>query len=188
MAMRKIREAIVASSRTDSFASSAYAFIIRAAILQNHMESYHPALLHLLRKFYNSPNFSASEKHEFVGYYILDVACRQGDLAGAFKTRNIYGHRDKRVELVLEALVHGNWFIFWKVEQLLNDYQKQLMRSGEDLMRKHALRCLGRTYLTIDRPFFQKATGKPWDELKTQENLGWEQDGEKIIIKQTKRK
>ena len=188
MAMRKIREAIVASSRSDVFAVSAYAFIIRATILEKHPESYHPALLYLLRKLYISSTLSASEKQEFVGYYILDRGCRQGDLAGAFKARNIYRYRDNRVELVLQALVHGNWFVFWKTKQSVNEYQKRLMECGEDLMTKHVLKCLGRSYITIDRPYAEKATGKPWKELEEQENVGWEQDGGKITIKQVKRK
>ncbi len=186
--MRKIREALVASSRTDAFALGAYTFIIRATILERHVESYHPALLHLLRKFYTTPTFSGSEKHEFLGYYILDLACRQGDLVRAFKVRNMYGYRDTWVKLVFSALVHGNWFIFWKVKQLMNEYQKRLMESGEDRMRQHALKCLGRSYLSINTNYVQNATAKPWKELKEQENLGWQQDGETIIIKQIKRK
>lgn len=152
------------------------------------MESYHPALLHLLRKFYNSPTLSASEKHEFLGYYILDLACRQDDLAGAFKARNSYRYRGASVELVLKALAHGNWFVFWRTKPLVDKYQKRLMEWGDDSMRKHALKCLGRSYLNINKDYIQQATRKCWKELKEQEGLSWEVDGELIIIKQTKRK
>lgn len=152
------------------------------------MESYHPALLHLLRKLYTASTLSASEKHEFVGYYILDLACRQGDLAEAFAARNMYKYRNTQVELVLRALVHGNWFVFWQINQMVNDYQKRLMELGEDPMRKHTLKCLGRSYLSVNRLYVEKATGRRWKELKDQENLGWEQDGEMIIIKQIRRK
>ena len=188
MAMRKIREAIIASSRTDAFATSAYTFIIRATILENHMESYHPALLHLLRIFYNSPTLSASEKHEFMGYYILDLACRQDDLAGAFKARNLYRYKDTPVELVLKALAHRNWFVFWRTKPLVNKYQRRLIELGEDAVRKHALKCLGRSYLNINKQCIQQATGKCWKELKEQEGLSWELEGEIVIIKRTMRK
>jgi len=188
MAMRKIREAIVASSRIDAFAASAYSFIIRATIMEKHVESYHPALLHLLRKLYNTSSCSASEKHEFVGYYILDLACRQSDLAGAFAARNMYDFRGTRVELVLKALVHGNWSVYWKSKRSVNEFQKRLMELGEAPMRKHALKCLGRSYLSASMLYVEEATGMHWKELKDQETLGWEQDGEMIIIKQIKRK
>ena len=188
MAMRKVREAIVASSRNDAFAMSAYIFIIRTTILEKHPKSYHPALLHLLRKFLNSSILSASEKHEFIGYYILDLACRQVDLAEAFRARDVYDYKDAQVESLLKAIVHGNWFVFWNIGHCVNKYEKRLMEFGEDRMRKHALKCLGRSYLNIKEAYLQKATGKRWRELKEQENLGWQQDGEVIIIKQVKKK
>ena len=188
MAMRKIREAIIATSRTDAFATRAYTFIIRATILEKYMESYYPALLYLLRKFYHSPLLSASEKHESIGYYILDLACRQEDLAEAYRARNMYDYRDTQVESVLKALVQGNWFIFWNMGQQVDKYQQRLMEFGEGTMRKHALKCLGRSYLNIKEIYLQRATSKCWEELKEQENLGWQQDGEMIIIKQIKKK
>ena len=188
MAMRKIREAIVATSRTDAFAIRAYTFIIRATIMEQHPESYQPALLHLLRKLFSSPNASASEKYEFIGYYILDLACRQGDLAEAFRARNIYGHKDIQVESVLRALVHWNWFAFWNIREQVNEYQKRLMGFREDIMRKHAVKGLSRSYLNINRAYVEQATGKSWKELKELENLGWKQDGETIVIKQIKTK
>jgi len=49
MAMRKLREVIVASKRVDDFSIQVYIFCIRLSILSKHVESYHPAILHLLR-------------------------------------------------------------------------------------------------------------------------------------------
>ena len=188
MAMRKLREAIVATSRTDAFAIGVYEFVIRAAILEKHVESYQPALLHLLRTLYTSPALSTSDRNEFEGYYILDLACRQGNLAGVFKARNIYGYRDTRVELVVNAMVQGNWSVFWRVKQMVNEHQKRLMEWGEDSMRKHALRCLGRSYLSVDRLYFERSTGWHWKDLKEHEDLGWKKENDKIIIKPAKRK
>ena len=107
-AMRKIREAIVATSRTDAFALRAYLFIIRATILVKSMEAYHPALHHLLHNIHPVSHLSAPEQHEFVGYSILDAACRQKDIALAYELRNKYHHRNARVDMVLHALVHEN--------------------------------------------------------------------------------
>lgn len=187
LAMRKTREAIVATSRTDSFALRAYLFIIRATILTKHMESYHPALLHLLRNIHPSSALSASEQHEFVGYHILDVACRQGDLAAAYELRNKYHYKDTRVETVLHALVHDNWFMFWRVERLVDGYQKRLMEWSNDSMRKHALKCLGKSYLSAEKAYVEKVAERDWEQLKKKDSVGWELNGEIVTIRRVKR-
>ena len=188
MAMRKLREAIVATTRTDAFATHAYVFIIRTTVLEKHVESYHPALLHFLRRFHKSPKLSASEKHEIVGYYVLDLACRQGDLAGAFKAQHLYNFTDTSVELVLKAIVRGNWVAFWTVKRLMDERQQSLLELGEARMRKHAVNCLGRSYLSVDKIYVEKATGWQWKDLKEHEKLSWEQDNDRIMMKQYRRK
>lgn len=183
LAMRKIREAIVATSRTDAFALRAYLFIIRATILVKSMESYHPALHHLLRNIHPKSPLSAPEQHEFVGYYILDAACRQKNIALAYELRNQYHHRNARVDMVIHALVHENWFIYWKVQKLVDGYQKRLMEWGNDDMRKHALKCLGRSYLKAEKTYVEKAAGRDWEQLKKQDNVGWELTGNIVTIR-----
>ena len=186
LAMRKVREAIVATRRTDTFAQRAYLFIIRATILTKHMESYHPALVHLLRNIHPYSALSVSEHHEFVGYHILDVACRQEDLSAAYELRNKYRYRDARVEMVLQALVHDNWFVFWRVQKLVDGYQKRLMEWGNDTMRKHALKCLGRSYFSAEKAFVEKVAERDWGELKSQDNVGWELSGDVVTIRRVK--
>lgn len=121
-AMRKLREALVASARLDPFARDVYVFIIRATIFVRHMESYHPALLHLLSRINPVVPLTATELQEFLGYYILDLACRQADLGSAFAVRFRYAYSDERVDAVLKALVHGNWFVFWRMRDEVSEY------------------------------------------------------------------
>ena len=188
MAMRKVREAIVASDRKDTFALQAYTFMIRATILMKHMESYHPALLHLLRHIHPVIPLTASEHHEFVGYYILDVSCRQNDLATAYKVRCRYNYQDVRVEAVLKALVHGNWYAFWKVKALMSDYQQRLLEYGEERMRQRALDCLGKSYLSVDRGFLERSAHRRWEELKEKSNLDWQLEADLVTIRRIKRR
>lgn len=188
MAMRKLREGLVASARTDPFAQRAYVFIIRAAILTRHMESYHPALLHLLRRIHEAAPLAASEHHEFVSYYILDVACRQGDLAAAYAARNLYQYRDRRVEQVLTALAHDNWYSFWSIGTRVDGYQKRLMEWADDRMRTHALKCLGKSYLSVEKAYVESAADREWDALRERNKVGWELDGDKVIIRKVKGK
>lgn len=186
MAMRKVREAIVASSRTDAFAMKAYLFIIRAAILTRHMESYHPAILHLFTKIHPTSPLSMLEHHEFVGYNILDLACRQNDLAQAYNVRNRTGYRDARVEMILQAIVHGNWCKFWNAHRSADEYQKRLMEWHRDDVRKHVLKCFGRSYLVVDKSYVETAAASSWEHLQNENCLGWELNGEAVTIRRIK--
>lgn len=187
-AMRKLREALVASARLDAFARDAYVFIIRATILVKHMESYHPALLHLLSRIRPAITLPASELHEFLGYYILDLACRQADMGSAFAVRFRYAYSDERVDLVLKALAHGNWWVFWRMRDEVNEYQRRLIEGAEDQMRKHALACLGRSYLEADKAFVEKASDRDWENLKRVDKVDWELNSEVVMIRRAQRK
>lgn len=188
MAMRKVREAIVASGRKDAFAIRAYAFIIRATILMRHMESYHPALLHLLRNLHTSTPLTASEHHEFVGLYVLDLSCRQNDLATAYKVGCHYKYKNAKVERVLKALVHGNWYAFWKIKTLMSDQQQQLLEYAEEGMRRRALDCLGKSYLSVDKRFLERSAKRQWEQLKDEYDVDWKLEADVVTIRQIKRK
>ena len=188
MAMRKIREAVVSSARKDTFALRAYVFIIRATILAKHMESYHPALLHLLHTIHPVTHLTTIEYNEFVGYYILDLACRQNDLAAAYRVKSQYRYKDDQVEAIVKALVHGDWFTFWDIEYQITSYQKRLMEWTEDEVRSRALGCLGKSYLSVDKKFLEKAIHWQWEELVEKKNIGWQLEGDVVIIRRIKAK
>lgn len=187
-AMRKLREALVASARRDTFARDVYVFIIRATISAKHMESYHPALLHLLSRIHPVVPLLTSELQEFLGYYILDLACRQADLGSAFAVRYRCAYSDERVDTVLKALVHGNWWVFWRMKDEVNEYQKRLMEWADDQMRKHALECLGRSYLKAEMAFVEKASNRDWENLRKVDKVKWELTGEVVMIRRAQRK
>lgn len=188
MAMRKIREAIVSSARKDTFALQAYVFIIRATILAKHMESYHPALLHLLHTIHPVTPLTTVEYNEFVGYYILDLACRQNDLAAAYHVKSRYKNKDDQVEAVVKALVHGDWCTFWNIESLVTSHQKSLMEWTEHEIRLRALGCLGKGYLSVDKKYLEKAIHWRWEELVEKKNIGWQLEGDVVIIRRIKGK
>ncbi|KAK4158083.1 hypothetical protein C8A00DRAFT_28981 [Chaetomidium leptoderma] len=54
-ALRKLREALVATRRHDHFSIQVYLFSIRLGILASSYETYYPSLLHLLRNNNNQP-------------------------------------------------------------------------------------------------------------------------------------
>lgn len=183
MGMRKLREAIVASARNDPFARAAYVFIIRRTILWGQPESYHPALLHLLRLMHPVMPLSKAEEKEFVGYFLLDLACRQRDFATAFRIRKWYHYRVETVDMVLAAMVHGDWVLFGSTKQKAGMYERRLMGWADESMASHAVQCLGKSYLSLPRCYVERCTGMSWEKLRELMNLSWKLDGEMIVIK-----
>ena len=183
MAMRKLREGIVGSGRADEFAAAVYMFVIRAAILTATFESYHAALLHLLYRIHPNTPLPSADLHDFVGYHILDVACRLGDYGEAFAIRNRSAFRDERVEGVLLALVRDDWTAFWRLKLVVDGYQRALMGWAEEGVRKHALKCLGRSYLSVDKTYVEACGGRSWEELKALNGVGWELEKGRVIIR-----
>jgi hypothetical protein len=186
MAMRKLREGIVASNRVDGFSVQAYIFCIRLSILVKHMESYHPAILHLLKRMHTVLPLTNTELQEFVGYLVLDLACRQNDLAQAYLVRQSYGLHDAKVDSVLRALAHDNYFLFWRVKRTVDGHKAKLMEFAEDGMKMQTLKCLGRSYLSIDLPSLEQYTNTSWTSLTKDHAVGWQLEGTKVIVRKPK--
>lgn len=188
MAMRKLREGIVASNRVDDFSIQAYIFCIRLSVLVKHMESYHPAILHLLRKMHTVQSLTNTELQEFVGYLVLDLACRQNDLAQAYSVRHEYSLHDPKIDAILRALTHDNYLLFWKVKRSVDGHKAKLLEFAEDGIKRQALKCLGRTYFSIDLASLEQITNTPWKVLTKEYGVGWQLDGTKVIIRKPKTK
>jgi len=182
-ALRKLREAVTATGRKDQFAQRAYIFNVHAAILCKDWESYSPALTSLLNVIHPATPLSSTELHEYIGYMILDQACRQGDIAGAHETRLKYRYTDRRVEMVLKALVADNWVVFWKMKKAVDGYQRRILEFAEQGTRVHALKCLGKGYMSADRRYVERCADRQWADL-VQDGVGWElTEMDKVIIK-----
>ncbi|KAF2178801.1 hypothetical protein K469DRAFT_598247 [Zopfia rhizophila CBS 207.26] len=185
-ALRKLREAITATARRDHFAQRAYIFNIHAAVLCKDWESYSPALLSLLNMIHPQIPLSPTELHEYVGYLILDLACRQGDLAEAYEAKLRYKYSDRRVEQVLSSLVNDNWVVFWKMKKAVDGYQRRILEYAEQGIRLHALKCLGRGYMSAERGYVERCADRKWTDL-VKDGVGWElAEGDKVIIKKPK--
>ena len=186
MAMRKLREATVATSRKDLFAQKAYMFIIRTAILLKNMESYHPALLHLLNYIHPMCPLPAAELHEFIGYHLLDLACRQGDFNGTYAARQHFKYFDRRIDKILSALVHDDWVVYWLVKGKVDGHVRALMEWADDGLRLHALKCLGRSYFTAEKSYVERCTSMGWNDLVKKMEVGWQLEGDKVTIRRPK--
>jgi hypothetical protein len=180
-ALRKLREAITASSRTDVFARRAYYFNIHVAILCHDWESYVPALHSLLYTLHPKSPLPAHDLKDFVGLQILDQACRQADPAGARETKLRFGFADRRVEAVMRALVADDWVGFWRVRRSVDGYQRSVMEWAEGRVRVHALKCVGKSYLRADRRFVERVADRGWGEL-VRDGVGWELDDDGGVV------
>ncbi|KAB5539514.1 hypothetical protein GE09DRAFT_1290604 [Coniochaeta sp. 2T2.1] len=190
-ALRKLREGIVASSRTDPFAAQVYLFAIRLGILCAHPETYHPALLHLLRTIHprgssgqgQQPPLTSVELHEATSYLVLDAACRRGDLAEAYRLRNAYRLKDGKVDAVLAALVRDDWVAFFKVKGAVDGHRARLLEFAEDGVRRHLLKAFSRAYLAVPLGWLEGSMGMGWEEMRGRYKVGWELEGGKVVIR-----
>ncbi|KJZ73270.1 hypothetical protein HIM_07274 [Hirsutella minnesotensis 3608] len=185
-ALRKLREGVVASKRADDFAVQAYLFCIRLSILVKQPESYHPAILHLLRTIHPRQPLTSVELQEVVGYLILDTACRRRQLAEAFALRRHHGLRDAKVNAVLAALVHDNCVAFCRIKRVVDGHRARIMEWAEADLRLHALKCISKTYMEVDVGFLERVTGSTWRELKDKDGVGWELDRQTVTIRRVR--
>ncbi|KAI2621183.1 hypothetical protein GGR54DRAFT_600506 [Hypoxylon sp. NC1633] len=185
-ALRKLREGIVASKRVDDFAIQVYLFCIRLSVLVKHPESYHPAILHLLRRIQPKHSMTSVEMSEVVSYLILDTACRRNNLAEAFTLRHKYRLRDAKVDAVLDALAHDNYIKFNRLKGRVDGHKAKLLEYAEGNMRKHLLKCFGRAYLSVDLNFLEICAGSKWASLMVDDGVGWELEGGSVVIRKVK--
>lgn len=188
MAMRKLREGILGSRRHDTFAQQAYTFMIRASILVRSWESYQPALLHLLQHMHPHVPLAEQDVQEFVGYHILDLACRQSELADALTVERAYKHKDGTVTSILRALVQNNWVNFWRARAGANNHQRAIIDFAAERIRSHALECLGRSYMNADKAYIERSGGASFEDI-IGTGLRWQLEGSgNVIIRKPKAK
>ncbi|KAK4677763.1 hypothetical protein QC764_301630 [Podospora pseudoanserina] len=189
-ALRKLREALVATQRRDPFTIQVYLFAIRLGILAKSFESYYPALLYLLRSVHPFSNLTSVELAECVSYLVLDTACRRQDLAGAFKLRKEYKLKDKKVDAVLKALVGDNYVLWWRVKRGVDGYRVKLMEFADGDVKRRTLMAMGRAYLSLPREFLESQMEESWEGLRSKYGVGWElggEKGEKVVIRKVGR-
>lgn len=126
-------------------------------------------------------------------YLILDLVCRQKELAAAYGLRatswakqNFHG---REVNDIIDAVVTRNWVKFWRVRRKADGYVRAVMQWAVGELRRDTLKAFGRAYMGCDvRWILQSATGNEmeWEELVRRENVGWTREGDKITIRKPK--
>ncbi|KAK3399860.1 hypothetical protein B0T20DRAFT_434352 [Sordaria brevicollis] len=185
-ALRKLREALVASSRIDDFTTQVYLFAVRLGILSSSFETYLPSLLYLLRVIHRSPShpLTSVEYHEVVSYLVLDTACRRGDLAEAYNFRNRYGLKDAKVDATLKALVMDDWVAWRRTKRSVDGYRVRLMEFAEPGIRQTILKAFGRAYLSVGYEYLEEVMGMKWEEMVRGYGVGWErEDSGRVVIR-----
>lgn len=188
MAMRKLREGIIASARADQFALDAYKYIIRTAVSWQSYEAYQPALLHLLHRIHPRNPLSASDLIEFVSYRVLDLACRLAEYGQAYMVRAEWGLENDAVDKVLASLVRNDWRAFWVSREKADAHQASLIALAEPRVQSSAIQSLTRTYFTVDSAFVLACTGKTVEELVQSRVVDWSVEGAKVTVRRVKGK
>ncbi|KAL9620185.1 MAG: hypothetical protein Q9160_005300 [Pyrenula sp. 1 TL-2023] len=199
LALRKLREALLASSTSPLFSQRVHVFSIRLSILALHPPSYYPSLLHLLFTLHRPHHpLPTSELSELTTYLILDLACRQREFATAYAlrahSRSLFAYQNRNVDAVLDAVVRDNWVAFWRVRRKVDGYTRAVMGWAMEPMRRTALKAIGRSYLACPVGWVLESTSggeMEWEELVRRENVGWIREGEggeRVVIRKIKPK
>lgn len=116
-------------------------------------------------------------------------------MAAAFdlraKARKEHAFHSQTIDRILAALMHDNWVMFWQVRKSVDSYFRALMNWAVDRIRRHALKAVGSAYLSVHVSWIVGGcTGDDedwtWDKLVETDKLGWQKEGEKIIIRRPK--
>ncbi|KAG5952101.1 hypothetical protein E4U53_001622 [Claviceps sorghi] len=185
-ALRKLREGIIASKRVDDFAAQAYLFCIRISILAKQPESYHPAILHLLRTIHPRHSLTSFERAEVAGYLVLDAVCRRKQAAEAIAICHQYRLQDTKVKAVLYALIRKNYVVFRRLQRDMDGYKARLMEWADRDIRIHTLKCLGRAYHSVGLSFLENITASKWKSLTQNDDVGWDLEEDKVVIRRLK--
>ncbi|GAQ43270.1 hypothetical protein AtubIFM55763_003409 [Aspergillus tubingensis] len=199
LSLRKLREAVLATSSTIpiSFSQQVHIFSIKFAIQARHPPSYFPSFRYILEELHTSSHpLPDSDLKDLISYWILDYACRQEDMVAAYqlraRARRRYGFQSSTIDRVLNALAHDNWIVFWQIRQDVDSRMRAVMNWAEDRVRRHALKAVGKAYLSTDtRWVTEGCTGDSnwtWENLVKAESLGWEKEGDRIIIRKPKQR
>ena len=128
-----------------------------------------------------------------VTYQILDLACRQDDLAAAFNLRwrsqKSFGYENRDVNCVLSAFATGIWVSFWRVRRRVDGFFRALLHWEITKVRRTALKIIGRSYVSSELSWIlQSSAGAEmdWEELVKQEDVGWSRDGDQVTIRKPK--
>ncbi|GES58408.1 SAC3/GANP/Nin1/mts3/eIF-3 p25 [Aspergillus terreus] len=199
LSLRKLREAVLATASTIpvSFSQRVHLFSIKLSIQAKHPPSYFPSLRYVLEKLHTTSHpLPEPQLRDVISYLILDYACRQEDLVAAFElraqARSRHSFQSDTVDRVLTALAHDNWVVFWQVRRVVDSPTRAVMDWAADRVRRHALKAVGSAYLNVGVQWVTEGCtgdkGWTWEALAEKEKLGWEKEGDKIIIKRPRLK
>lgn len=94
--------------------------------------------------------------------------------------------RDAKTGKVLKAIVNDDYVSFWRLMRSVDGHRAKIMEYAEEDMRLHALKCIGRAYFQVPKFFVEAMTNSTWKELVEKHKVGWELNGEEVIIRKPK--
>lgn len=93
-----------------------------------------------------------------------------------------FGVKDYRITQAILALVHGNYWSFRATKRKVDLYKGRLLEDAEKRMRIDTLKCLGKTYFTLELSYVETVIGMQWEDLRKEYQVGWELDDAREIV------
>ena len=195
--LRKLREGIVASGRSDEFVIDVFECSIRCALLGNELDSFLPAARYLLTDVYNvlTTGSATSNRlclkdcsfhqrcHAICELYLLHL-CSMDDYSEFVHQRSIMKDERSIADAVLSSLVQGNWIRWAKIRRQANSLQLVLIDKTAYKMQRHAVSSIGACYLSVNLDWVKTICHDVWEQHS--EACGWQVSDSTITIKQPK--
>ncbi len=172
----------MASGRMDKFVVDVYKFQIRAAILMQQVETYNPALLHLLYTMHPVTPLSNLERQEFAAYHMLHLAGYGEEYGQALVVKREFRVTDPRSLQALDAMIHSNYWSYRAARNRVDQYVGRLMDYAEHRIRKLMLKCIGAAYFTVDLAYLEIVAGMSWKRLQEEYEVGWELNEDTNVV------
>ncbi|RPA73941.1 hypothetical protein BJ508DRAFT_366497 [Ascobolus immersus RN42] len=175
--MRKLREALLSTGRSDEWAINVYLFFTKASILMRYKEGYRPPIGRLLDIFADPKQTVLKERlPEVAGYYMLDIAIAQEDYNRAYMVKAEYNITDRCILDGIKAIIHFDYRLFRKTLKEMSLYQARILEFAEDRMRASTLTSLQKSYFTLPKATVEQVFGLPWGKVSTMFSINWELD------------
>ena len=95
---------------------------------------------------------------------------------------------DGKVSKVVKVICYDDYVGYWRLMRSVDGHKAKIMEYAEDGMRVHSLKCVGRAYFQVPKSFVEHTANAKWEVLVDKYKVGWELNGEEVVIRKAKGK
>lgn len=188
--LRKLREGIVSSGRSDDFAIDVFECTAKYAILADHHESYLPVMQYLLVSLY--PSAISQEKYfrrkQVIGELFLLHLCSLRQYTEFHMAKLQHKILGTLADDVLRSLVRTNWVAWHRLNRSpgLSTLHKKMIDKTYYILADSAVSRIAVAYVSVEVAWIVKVCGERWQERN--DTSHWQIEDSRLTLKKSKPK